>query len=154
MVCDDAWISCRGTSVAGTPAGSREARRLYSGSSDVSSAAVRIVSSSSSRVLEPSYSPEIVRVATRIGSTACRPSAQRCTARTILLRSTGSLSPLRLLTRIAGAVGGGVSRKDAPFCSGSVETAGLFWLMGFPFADRTRGGQVKEWSVSIDRGGA
>ena len=42
----------------------------------------------------------MVRVATRIGSTPVRPSAQRATARTILLTSTGSRSPLRLRTRI------------------------------------------------------
>ena len=45
--------------------------------------------------------PPIVFSATRIGSTACRPSALRVTARTILLRSTVSLEPLRLVTRTA-----------------------------------------------------
>src|SRR5690606_15591293 len=43
------------------------------------------------------------------GSTAYRPSAARCTARTILLRSTGSRRPLRLVTVIDSAVAGGVN---------------------------------------------
>src|SRR3546814_1201722 len=154
--CENAWISCPATSLAITPASSRAARRLYSGSSAVSSAAVRIDSSSSSRVLAPSYSPEIVRVATRIGSTACRPSAQRCTARTILLRSTGSLSPLRLLTRIVVAVGGGVSRKDASSCAGSVATAVSFWFMvvlfdGAPCRLSRGGGEGRDHAGRIER---
>ena len=59
---------------------------------------VRMESSSSSSVVAPSHRPEMVRVATRIGSTPPRPSAHRSTARTILLTSTGSRSPLRLRT--------------------------------------------------------
>ncbi|MNV55071.1 hypothetical protein D3C71_1472940 [compost metagenome] len=55
----------------------------------------------------------MVRVATRIGSTECRPSQQRWMARTILFRSTGSVLPLRLVTLMAVAVGGGVSSKPA-----------------------------------------
>src|SRR5690606_19488140 len=109
--CENAWISCPATSLAITPASRRAASRPYSGSSPVSSAAVRIDSSSSSAVVAPSYRPEMVRVATRIGSTACRPSAARVTARTILLRSTASLEPLRLVTRMPVAVGGGVRSK-------------------------------------------
>ena len=69
-------------------------------------------SSSSSWVVAPLYRPEMVRVATRIGSTACRPSQQRCTARTILFRSTSSVVPLRLVTLMAVAVGGEVSRNS------------------------------------------
>src|SRR3546814_185268 len=154
--CENAWISCPATSLAITPASGRAARRLYSGSSAVSSAAVRFDSSSSSRVLAPSYSPEIVRVATRIGSTACRPSAQRCTARTILLRSTGSLPPLRLLTRIAVAVGGGVGRKDASSCAGSVATAVSFWFMvvlfdGAPCRLSRGGGEGRDHAGRIER---
>src|SRR3954447_19972255 len=42
----------------------------------------------------------MVRVATRIGSTSARSPLTRSTARTILLTSTGSLSPLRLRTCI------------------------------------------------------
>src|SRR5437899_536626 len=57
--------------------------------------------------------------ATRIGSTALRPSQQRDTARTILLTSTGSCSPLRLVTRICvRAAGGAVSLKLG--CSGAL----------------------------------
>src|SRR5690606_30659207 len=116
--CENAWISWPETSFAITEDSSRAASRPYSGSSPVSSAAVRIDSSSSSRVVAPSYRPEMVRVATRIGSTACRPSAARVTARTILLRSTASLPPLRLVTRMLVAVGGGVRSK-----AGSAATA-------------------------------
>jgi len=72
-------------------------------------------SSSSSRVVAPLYRPEMVRVATRIGSTACRPSEERCTARTILFRSTSSVVPLRLVTLIALAVGGDVNRNSLSF---------------------------------------
>ncbi|MCR6702870.1 MAG: hypothetical protein NVV68_17750 [Dokdonella sp.] len=50
--------------------------------------------------------------ATRIGSTACRPSAVRVTARTILLTSTASVEPLRLVTRICAGLCGGVSAKS------------------------------------------
>ena len=99
------------TSFSITSASRRAARRPYSGSSAVSSAAVRIDSSSSSRVVAPSYRPEMVRVATRIGSTACRPSQVRVTARTILLRSTGSRRPLRLVTLIVRLAAGGVRAK-------------------------------------------
>ncbi len=63
-------MSIAATSFSITPASRRAARRPYSGSSAVSRAAVRIESSSSSDVVAPSYSPEMVRVATRIGSTA------------------------------------------------------------------------------------
>ena len=63
-------------------------------------AAVRIDSSSSSRVVAPSARAEIVLVATRIGSTPGRPSAQRATAFTILFTSTSSKSPFRFLTRM------------------------------------------------------
>src|ERR1700733_6433075 len=76
----------------------RAASREYSGSSKMNEAAVRIDSSSSSRGVAPSYSPAMVLSATRIGSTSCRPSQQRVTARTILLTSTGSRLPLRLVT--------------------------------------------------------
>src|SRR3546814_6285598 len=91
-----------------------------------------------------------------LGSTACRPSAQRCTARTILLRSTGSLPPLRLLTRIAVAVGGGVSRKDASSCAGSVATAVSFWFMvvlfdGAPCRLSRGGGEGRGHGGRIER---
>ena len=71
-----------------------------------------------------------MRVATRMGSTACRPSQLRCTARTILFRSTGSWPPLRLVTLIAVAVGGGVS-ENASFWDGAVPasaTALSIWV--------------------------
>ena len=64
-------------------------------------AAVLIESSSSSSVVAPSLKPEMVRVATRIGSTPSRPTLQRSTARTILFTSTGSKSPFLFLTFIA-----------------------------------------------------
>ena len=51
-------------------------------------------------VLAPSASAEMVRVATRIGSTPSRPSDARAMALTILLTSTGSSAPLRLRTRM------------------------------------------------------
>ncbi len=66
---------------------------------------MRIDRSSSSRVVAPSASAEIVRVATRIGSTPSRPSEARAIALTILLTSTGSSAPLRFLTRMPPAVG-------------------------------------------------
>ena len=97
----------------------------------MSSAAVRIDSSSSSAVVAPSYRPEIVRVATRIGSTACRPSAARVIARTILLRSTTSLAPLRLVTRIEVAVGGGVRSNMGVAGAGASATAASAMLAGF-----------------------
>ena len=67
--------------------------------------AVRIDSSSSSRVVAPSYRPAMVLSATRMGSTSGMPSQQRVTARTILLTSTGSCS--------AGALGDahGIARR-------------------------------------------
>ena len=49
-------------------------------------------------------------MATRIGSIACRPSQQRCTARTILLRSTGSLAAVALGHAHRG--GGGRRRQQ------------------------------------------
>ena len=58
-------------------------------------------------MVAPSYSPLIVLVATRSGSTSSSSSAQRSTARTILFTSTGSVSPLRLRTCMrAGAAPG------------------------------------------------
>jgi hypothetical protein len=107
MDCEKAWISWPATSFAITPASRRAARRPYSGSSPVSSAAVRIESSSSSLVVAPSYKPEIVRVATRIGSTACSPSAAARHRAHDLVEVDGSLAPLRLVTRMVVAVGGG-----------------------------------------------
>jgi hypothetical protein len=86
------------TSLSMNPASSRAASREYAGSSPIMSAAVRMDSWSSSVVVAPSYRPLIVLVATRIGSTSARSPAQRSTARTILLTSTGSVSPLRLRT--------------------------------------------------------
>src|SRR5690606_36118677 len=53
-----------------------------------------------SLVVAPSYRPLIVLVATRNASTSSRPTQQRLTARTILLTSTGSRCPLRLVTRM------------------------------------------------------
>src|ERR1700730_2868807 len=47
----------------------------------------------------------MVLSATRIGSTSAMPSAQRVTARTILLRSTLSCAPERLVTRMGGRAG-------------------------------------------------
>ncbi len=55
----------------------------------------------------------MVRVATRIGSTACRPVQQRCTARTILFRSTSSRLPLRFVTVIAMGPSGGARSKPS-----------------------------------------
>ena len=78
----------------------RPASLEYRGSSTINPAAVRIDNSSSSLVVAPSASADIVRVATRIGSTPISPSAQRATAFTILLTSTSSRSPFRLRTRI------------------------------------------------------
>ena len=72
-------------------------------------AAVRIESSSSSWVVEPSARAEIVRVETTIGSTPMRPSDARATALTILLRSTGSSAPLRFFTRMVVVVSTAVS---------------------------------------------
>jgi hypothetical protein len=71
---------------------------------DDEAGAVRIDRSSSSRVVAPSASAEMVRVATRIGSTPSRPSEARAMALTILLTSTGSSSPLRFLTRMPDIV--------------------------------------------------
>jgi len=66
-------------------------------------------------VVAPSYRPLMVFVATRNGSTSDRSVAHRSTARTILLTSTSSRSPLRLRTCICtrrpactSVVGGGV----------------------------------------------
>ncbi len=56
-------------------------------------------------MVAPSASAEIVRVATRIGSTPSSPSEARAMAFTILLTSTGSSAPLRFLTRMPPAVG-------------------------------------------------
>ena len=72
-------------------------------------AAVRIDSSSSSSVVAPSH-----EAADGAGGDAHRvdagePLGQRATARTILLTSTGSRSPLRLRTRIGLASPHGVS---------------------------------------------
>ncbi len=50
--------------------------------------------------------------ATRSGSTPCRPSALRVTARTILLTSTVSWPPLRLVTCIVAGLCGGVSANE------------------------------------------
>src|SRR5690606_9517754 len=116
---ENAWISWPATSFSISPASRRAARRPYSGSSPESRAAVRMDSSSSSRVLAPSYRPEMVRVATRIGSTGCRPSQQRVTARTILFRSTGSRRPLRLVTVMPALAGGGVSWKGGASGAGA-----------------------------------
>jgi hypothetical protein len=92
----------------------QQARREapYSGSSPVSSAAVRIESSSSSAVRGA-----VVQAGDRAGGDAHRLDrvqafGARVTARTILLRSTGSLAPLRLVTRMVVAVGGGVRSKE------------------------------------------
>ena len=63
-------------------------------------AAVRIDRLSSSFVVAPSASAEIVRVATRIGSTPSSPSDARAMAWTILFRSTASSWPLRFITRM------------------------------------------------------
>ena len=60
-------------------------------------------------MVAPSYSPLMVRVATRIGSTSSRSVATRWTARTILLTSTSSESPLRLRTCMVTRVGGGAA---------------------------------------------
>ena len=49
-------------------------------------------------MVAPSYSPLMVLVATRSGSTSSSSTAQRCTARTILFTSTGSESPFRFRT--------------------------------------------------------
>jgi len=87
-------------------------------------------SSSSSCVVAPLYRPEMVRVATRIGSTECRPSEERCTARTILFRSTSSVVPLRLVTLMVLAVGGDVSRNSLSLSMValfSVVTAVVLW---------------------------
>ena len=77
----------------------------------MSPAAVRMLSSSSSRVVDPSARAAMVRVLTTMGSTPSRPSAALATALTILLRFTGSRVPLRLRTLIdvAAAVAGSVS---------------------------------------------
>src|SRR5207342_3465892 len=132
MDCEKAWISWPATSFAITPASKRAARRPYSGSSPVNNAAVRIDNSSSSLVVAPSYKPEIVRVATRIGSTACNPSAARVTARTILLRSTASLAPLRLVTRMVVAVGGGVRSKMGEATRSASAASCVSWCMAAP----------------------
>ena len=66
----------------------------------MSPAAVRIDSSSSSRVVAPSARAAIVRVDTIIGSTPRSPSDARATALTILFTSTGSSMPLRFRTRM------------------------------------------------------
>jgi hypothetical protein len=70
--------------------------------------AVRMDSSSSSRVVAPSYKPAMVFRAIRMGSTSGMPSQQRVIARTILFKSMGSCRPERLVTRMGtrGAGGG------------------------------------------------
>src|SRR5262245_31338847 len=64
--------------------------------------------------------------ATRIGSTSARPSQLRVTARTILLTSTGSRAPLRLVTRICVRLEGGAVRLKEGCrgaCAGALEVA-------------------------------
>jgi hypothetical protein len=97
-------------------ASKRAPRREYCGSSAINDDAVWIESWSSSRVVAPSYKPLIVRVATRIGSTSFKPALQRCTARTILLTSTGSKVPARFFTRmrVSGIVVAAVRRANSP----------------------------------------
>src|SRR6476620_4531809 len=67
----------------------------------------------------------MVRVATRSGSTSGRPSLTRSTARTILLTSTGSVSPLRLRTRIAVRVVGAAGVVGVAGVVGIVVVVGL-----------------------------
>ena len=78
----------------------RPASREYRGSSTINPAAVLIDNSSSSLVVAPSARADIVRVATRMGSTPIRPSAHRATALTILFTSTSSRSPFLFRTLI------------------------------------------------------
>src|SRR6185312_12307162 len=118
--CEKLWISWPLTSLSMYAPSRRAASWPYSGSSAVSAAAVRMESWSSSCVVAPSYRPPMVLSATRSGSTACRPSALRVTARTILLTSTVSWPPLRLVTRIWPGLCGGVRAKGSArscFCA-------------------------------------
>ena len=98
--CEKEWMSWLRTSLSMKTASSRAASWEYSGSSAMSDAAVRMESSSSSRVVAPSYSPLMVRVATRSGSTLSSPPEERSTARTIFITSAGSSPPFRLRTCI------------------------------------------------------
>src|SRR5882757_6695201 len=91
----------------------RAASFEYAGSSTMKEDAVRIDSSSNSRVVAPSYSPAMVLSAIRMGSTSGMSSQQRATARTILFRSTGSRRPDRLVTRIGLRGAGGGFRSKA-----------------------------------------
>ena len=100
--CEKEWMFCPLTSFAMVASSKRAASLEYSGSSAISQAAVWIDTSSSSRVVAPSYRPPMVRLATRMGSTWVRPAQQGCTARTILLTSTASEEPLGLPTCIGG----------------------------------------------------
>src|SRR5450432_1065347 len=87
--------------------------------------AVRIDSSSSSRVVAPSYSPAMVLSATRMGSTSGMPSLQRLTARTILLTSIGSCAPERLVTRMGLRGAGGELKFSAGCMTRAGEGAGV-----------------------------
>ena len=98
------------TSLSMKALSSRAASFEYAGSSTMKEEAVRIESSSSSRVVAPSYKPAMVFKATRIGSTSAMPSQHRVTARTILFTSMGSCAPDRLVTcMVARAEGGELS---------------------------------------------
>ncbi len=68
----------------------------------------------------------MVFIATAMASTSGRPPHERLTARTILLRSTGSRVPLRLVTRMevwsvmdsAGSLAGRAVRASVPWLRG------------------------------------
>ena len=96
--CEKEWMSWLRTSLSMKTARRRAASLEYSGSSAMSDAAVRMESSSNSLVVAPSYSPLMVRVATRSGSTLSSPPEERSTARTIFITSAGSSPPFRLRT--------------------------------------------------------
>ena len=94
--CEKLWISWPDTSLSMKALSRRAASWPYSGSSAMSAAAVRIDSWSSSCVVAPSYRPPMVFRATRIGSTACRPSAVRVTALHDLVDVNGFLAAVAL----------------------------------------------------------
>ena len=116
------WISWFRTSLSMNTASRRPASLEYSGSSAMRDAAVRMESSSSSRVVAPSYSPLMVRVATRSGSTLSSPPDDRSTARTIFITSAASSPPFRLRTcMVVDAVAsGGACCPGVPALSWSV----------------------------------
>ena len=99
----------------------------------MSPAAVRIDRSSSSRVVAPSASAEMVRVATRMGSTPSKPSDALAIELTILLTSTGSSAPLRFFTRMPPAVG----------CEAATGGAGVFAV------SVSVGAALAAWAVSV-----